>query len=373
MRFQEKYEMDLIYYYSSKMSRGFSVSLIGTLRCLLKRRSELPFDRIKLFTSPKDLEEAKKQFPDVEIISFKDVSNISRDCLIHIPVGPLIYPNSKFLLHLFAVFKRRKLILHDHGDLRTEMRIKWKYMHRLNISYIPSYIFYPYLLKSADKLFVHSYKISKLMRFKYGVKNDVVVPLGLDDFWFEEGGRIELEGEPTIFYHGRLAPEKGVDLLIKGFAEATKEYPKARLYIGGTGPLSKYLMNLCRKFGIAEKVIFLGWVKPKPKPYLSSVNAAIYPSIYEPFSLAILEAFSSVNGPVYYSSHAGINDAVIRAGYSFNVFEPNVENITKIIKDIIEGNYDKEISKKQKEFARRYTHDNVADHYIKIYNSMIQT
>jgi len=101
------------------------------------------------------------------------------------------------------------------------------------------------------------------------------------------------------------------------------------------------------------------------------VDVAIYPSIYEPFSLAILEAFSSVNGPVYYSSHAGINDSVIRAGYSFNVFEPNVENITRIIKDIIEGNCDKEISRKQKEFARRYTHDNVVDHYIKIYNSMI--
>lgn len=371
MCFQEKYEMDLIYYYSSKMSRGFSVSLIGTLRCLLKRRSELPFDRIKLFTSPKDLEEAKKQFPDVEIISFKDVSNISRDCLIHIPLGPLIYPNSKFLLHLFAVFKRRKLILHDHGDLRTEMRIKWKYMHRLNISYIPSYIFYPYLLKSADKLFVPSYRISKLMRSKYGVKNDVVVPCGLDDFWFTEGDKMELEGEPTIFYHGRLSPEKGVDLLIKGFAKATKEYPKARLYIGGTGPCSKYLKNLCRKFGIAEKVIFLGWVKPKP--YLSSVDAAIYPSIHDSFPLTFLEAFSSVNGPVYYSSLAGTNDAVIRAGYNFNVFEPNVENITKIIKDIIEGNYDKRISKKQKEFARRYTHNNIADLYIKIYDSMIQT
>ena len=89
------------------------------------------------------------------------------------------------------------------------------------------------------------------------------------------------------------------------------------------------------------------------------------------FSLAILEAFSSVNGPVYYSSHAGINDAVIRAGYSFNVFEPNVENITKIIKDIIEGNYGKKRSKKQKEFARRYTHNNIANLYIKIYDSMI--
>ena len=299
------------------------------------------------------------------------MSNISRDCLIHIPVGSLIHPNSKFLLHLFAVFKRRKLILHEHGDLRTEMRIKWKYMHRLNISYIPTYIFYPYLLKSADKLLVPSYRISKLMRSEYGVKNDIVIPYGLDDFWFEEGGGIELEGEPTIFYHGRLAPEKGVDLLIKGFAEATKEYPKARLYIGGTGPWSKYLKNLCKRLKIERKVIFLGWVKPKS--YLSSVDAAIYPSIYDPFPVAFLEAFSSVNGPVYYSSFAGTNDAVIKAGYSFNVFEPNVENITRIIKDIIEGNYDKEISKKQKEFARRYTHDNVADYYIKIYNSMVQT
>jgi len=361
--------MDLIYYYPSIMS-GFGVVVTELLKCLLNREEELPFDKIKLFVPIRDLEGVKEQFDRVEIVTFKNINSISKNCLIHIPFGPLIFPNSKFLLHLFAILKRRKFILHEHGDLRTEMRIKWKYLHHLNISYIPSYIFYPYLLKSADKLVVHSYKISKLMRVKYGVKNDVVVPYGLDDFWFEEGGGIELEGEPTIFYHGRLAPEKGVDLLIKGFAEATKEHPKARLYIGGTGPLSKYLMNLCRKFGIAEKVIFLGWVKPKP--YLSSVDAAIYPSIYEPFSLAILEAFSSVNGPVYYSSFAGIHDFVIRDGYDLNVFDPTIDNLTKIIKDIIEGNYDTEIAKQQKEFARRFTWDKIIDQYIRVYDNVLK-
>jgi glycosyltransferase involved in cell wall biosynthesis len=312
--------MDLIYYYPSGMG-GPSAVAKGMLTCLLKREKELPFERIKLFVPAKGLEEVQAQFDDREILIFKDLPRHQKNCLIHIPIAPLIFPNSKFLLHLYAIFKRRKLILQEHGDTRTEMRIKWKYRHYLNISYIPTYIFYPFLLKSADRLIVHSYWMSNLVRSKYGIKNDVVIPNAIDDYWFAESNKtdIELDGEPTFFYHGRLAPEKGVDLLIEGFAKATGNHSKAKLYIAADGPQREYLEGLCMKLGIKKKVLFLGHIKQKNiKTYLRNVDAAIYPSIYDSFSLAILEAFSSANGPVYYSSSAGVHDFVIRDRYALN-------------------------------------------------------
>lgn len=364
--------MDLIYYYSSGIEAPDTVAK-GVLKCLLKREKELPFDKIKLFVPIRDLEEMKEQFGDMEIITLNNLNRASKNCLIHIPVGPLIFPNSKFLLHLFAVFKRRKLILQEHGDTRTEMQIKWKYMHHLNIFYIPTYIFYPLLLKSADKLIVNSYWVSNLARSKYGIKNDVVIPNAIDDFWFDESNKtnIELDGEPTLFYHGRLSPEKGVDLLIEGFAKAIGDHSEAKLFILGDGLQRKQLEKLCVELGIKKNVIFLGYTDfDQLKSYLSGIDAAIYPSIYEPFSLAILEAFSSVNGPVYYSSLAGIHDFVIRNGYALNVFDPTIENISKIIKEIIGGRYDTRVAKQQKEFARRYTWDKVFDDYIKLYNSV---
>lgn len=365
--------MDLIYYYLPG-SGGPNAVAKGVLTGLLKREKELPFERIKLFVPTRDLEEVHEQFGDVEIITFKNLNRESKNCLIHIPMGPLIFPNSKFLVHLFAIFKKRKLILQEHGDVRTEMRIKWKYENRLNVFYIPTYIFYPLLLKSADRLVVHSYWMSNLARSKYGVENDVAIPNAIDDFWFDGSNKTnnELEGEPTIFYHGRLAPEKGVELLIKGFAKEIDKNSKVKLYVSGDGPQRKQLEKTCVELGIKKNVIFLGYIGLNQlKSYLNNVDAAIYPSIYEPFSLAILEAFSSVNGPVYFSKRAGIYDFVVRDGYSLNAFEPDADNISKIIKEILTGNYNKLLVKQQKEFARRCTWDKIIDHYIKVYDDVL--
>lgn len=361
--------MDLIYYYPRRADAPSNVAR-NVFKYLMKREKELPFENIKLFTSPKYVEWVQRQFDNFKVITYKDLNRESKNCMIHIPVSPLIYPNSKFLLHLFAIFKRRKLILQEHGDARTEIRIKWK--TNLNVFYVPAYIFQPYLLKSADRLIVHSYRISNLARSKYGVKNIVVIPNGIEDFWFDESDKtnIELDGDPNLFYHGRLSSEKGVDSLIKGFAKTIKGHPKMKLYISGVGPQQRQLERLTMELGIEKNVVFLGFVK-QLKTYLEVVDGAIYPSRYEPFSLAILEAFSSMNGPVYYSNLAGINDFVVRDGYNLNAFDPTVENISKIIKEIIEGNYDVQVVRQQKEFARQYVWHRVIDQYIKLYNNFV--
>jgi len=364
--------MELIYYYPWRMDAPSRVAR-GIFRNLLKREKELPFENIKLFTSSKYAEWVQKQFSDLEVLTFKNLTNLWRDSVIHIPIGPLIYPNSKFLLHLFAILKRKKLILQCHGDIRTEMKLKFKYEHSLKISYIPTYIAVPYLFKSADKLIVNSYIMSNLVRAKYGVKNKVVIPNGIDDFWFAESDvtNVELEGDQNFFFHGRLSPEKGVDLLIKGFAKAISENSKARLYIAADEAQRERFENFCRKLGVDKKVIFVGYIGQKDiKTYLSNVDAAIYPSRFDSFSLAILEAFSSANCPVYFSKQAGIYDFVVRDGYNLNAFEPTVENISKIIKEIAKGNYNKEVIRRQKEFAKRYTWDSVIGQYIKLYTNI---
>lgn len=364
--------MDLIYYYPWRADAPSAVAR-NIFKYLQRHEKELSLENIRLFTSSKYVEQIQKQFIDTEVIMYKDLCNLRENSIIHIPIGPLVFPNSKFLLHLFAIAKRKKLILQCHGDIRTEMQLKFKYEHSLNISFIPTYMVVPYLFKSADKLIVNSYNMSNLVRAKYEVTNEVVIPNGINDFWFDENDKtnIDLDGEPIIFYHGRLSPEKGVDLLIHGFAKAIRSYPKAKLYIAADRLKREYLKKLCIKLGIEKNVMFLGYLKQKDiKTYLSNVDAAIYPSRYDSFSLAILEAFSSANCPVYFSKEAGIHDFVVQDGYNLNAFEPTVENISKIIKEIAEGNYDREVVGGQKEFTKRYTWDGVIGQYIKLYNNI---
>jgi len=364
--------MDLLYYYPL---RGGAPANVGRniFIHLLKRRKELPFDKIILFVPIRDLKEVQKQFSDLKVITFINLNSISKNSLVHVPVSPLIYPNSKFLLHLFATFTRMKFMLNYHGDMRKELQLKFRYEHSFNILYIPSYITMPYLLRSADKLIVHSYLMSNLVESKYAVKSDVVIPNAIEESWFDESDNrpIELDGEPTFFYHGRLSPEKGVDLLLKGFSNAVGKSSKAVLYIAADGSQRKYLEKLCRNFGIENKIVFLGFIDKKGiKSYLKSVDMAIYPSTWDNFPLAILEALSSAKCPVYFSKQAGIYDFVVRDGFRLNAFEPTVEKISKIIKDVIDGKRNEQVVKQQKEFARRYMWDNVIDQYIELYNQL---
>lgn len=371
-RTYREFKMDLIYYYPLRGGAPANVAR-SVFMHLQERREELPFEDIKLYVASKYAKKVQRHFDDFEVITYKDINSISRNSVIHIPVSPLIYPNSKFLLHLSAILRRRKLILNYHGDIRKEMQLNLKYEHSLNVSNIPSYIAMPYLLKSADKLIVNSYLMSNLVKTKYGVKNCVVIPNGIDNFWFEENNEtnVELEGSPIFFYHGRLSPEKGVDLLIKGFAEAIRKHSNAKLYIAADGSQREYLKNLCMKLGIERNVAFLGFLnKEKIKAYLKSVDAAIYPSIWDNFPLSFLEAFSSANCPVYFSKEAGIHDFVIRDGYRLKAFDPTVDDISNIIKDVIDGSSNNQIVKQQKEFARRYTWNKVINQYIELYNQI---
>jgi glycosyltransferase involved in cell wall biosynthesis len=358
--------MDLIYYYPHKYDPP---SMVGrtVLSYLLKREAELPFEHIKLFTSKRYVEEAKKRL-NIDVMTWKDLKNISRRDIIHIPISPIIMPNYKFLLHLFALLKQIKLILQCHGEMRMETKIKIKYQHSLDIQYLPTYIFAPYLLKSADLLITHSYMMQDYIK-KYGVKNVVVIPNGIDDFWFEDSNvDLELEGI-SIFYHGRLSPEKGIEILLRGFGESLDN--NVKLYIAGRGSQEEYLFRLCRKIGIEKRVIFLGWLnRDKIRAYLNNVTAAIYPSLWDNFPLTYLEAFSSANCPVYFSRRAGIFDFVRREGYVLNAFEPSIENISKIINEITNERYDRKVVTLQREFARGYSWDLIINNYIKLYKDM---
>ena len=364
--------MNLIYYYPPGNDAPAKVGKM-VFKHLIKRKDDLPFDDLKLFTSPKYVEHAQKEFVDVEIVTYSNFST-SNDDVVHIPVSPIIMPNSKFLLHLYAIFRKMPLILQYHGDVRKTTMLKLKYEHTINIFEIPTFVGMPFLLRNANMVITHSSILSDLIKDEYNVKNTMTIPNGIDDFWFgDDVVEFNVDGEPAIFYHGRLSAEKGVDLLIKGFSKATGNHSKAKLYIAGDGPLRKQLEKLCMKLGVEKKVIFLGYLDINDiRSYLKNVDAAVYPSRSEQFPLAFLEAFSSVNGPVYYSSFGGINDFAVQNGYSLNVFEPTIENISTIVNDILLGNHDTQIINQQKGFAMRCTWDKVIDSYIKLYSDLLK-
>lgn len=316
----------------------------------------------------------RDKYHNTEISSFRDLFKLSNNQIIHLTMSPIVFPNRKFLLYLLSLLNHKKLIINYHGDPKTEFHIKLSNRDLRFLIHFPNYVLAPLILKSADVVIVNSNIMKNTFRKKYKIKNLVVIPNGIDPSWLNSKNvRYDLkDGNPkvfTLFYHGRLAPEKGVEILIESIYNLTAKYNKdIKLYIAGEGVQGKYLKELCVKLGIEEKVVFLGKVPLKTlQSYLYSVDAAIYPSIYEPFSLAVLEALSTVEGPVIYSKNIGINDFVLKEGFNFYTFEPSIEGISNSIKMVLDKKCDERIHYKQKEFAYRYTWDNIVDEYIQIY------
>lgn len=363
--------MDLLYFCTFGNSGPNKVSR-KIIEHLIERIDDLPFDNIKLVVPTKDEKLAMDKFKNIEIVRARNFGKYVPNSVVHIPITPFVAPNKKFLLHMYSLLKNTKLIVHLRGDLRTEMRIKLKKDHSINLIHIPSYILLPQLLRSADVTITHSYLMQNILN-KYKVEKSIVIPHGIDDFWNNKYGLIpiELKGNPTFFYHGRLSPEKGVDLLLEGFARSIKSNYNSILYIGGSGDQMNDLKKLCMKLGIQNNVTFLGNLNDAEiKTYLHHVNASFYPSLIDNFPLAILEALSCANGPVFFSKFAGIFDFVKREGYNLHTFKPSIDNICKIFEDIDKGTVE-DLIDEQRMFANRYAWDKVIDMYIEMYNDIL--
>ncbi|MGR5450245.1 glycosyltransferase family 4 protein [Vibrio sp. PNB22_2_2] len=112
-----------------------------------------------------------------------------------------------------------------------------------------------------------------------------------------------------ILFLGRLGERKGVKDLIDAFAIVVKNYPNARLTLGGDGAIDTFKQQV-ERLGISHNVDFLGWVAGEQKNlWLSKADVYCLPSYNEGFPMGVLEAMSA-SIPVVASTAGGIPDAI---------------------------------------------------------------
>jgi glycosyltransferase involved in cell wall biosynthesis len=96
---------------------------------------------------------------------------------------------------------------------------------------------------------------------------------------------------PVALYSGRLAPEKGVDLLVAAWAEARRRGVLGTLCLVGEGPERAALERRARGLGVAGAVRFAGAAQDLV-PWLRAADAFVLPSRQEGTSVALLEAMA---------------------------------------------------------------------------------
>jgi glycosyltransferase involved in cell wall biosynthesis len=124
----------------------------------------------------------------------------------------------------------------------------------------------------ADISFVTNDYERKLLKEKYFI-NSITLPHGIDEAYYKLSNaatsfrmKYNVEGK-VIAFIGRIHPTKGVDLLIKAFAEVIKKEPSAILVIAGSGD-RRYLkkcLKLAEKIGLKERVKYFGYLSEEDK------------------------------------------------------------------------------------------------------------
>lgn len=142
-------------------------------------------------------------------------------------------------------------------------------------------------------------------------------------------GRYQLNTDYLIFV-GTIQPRKNLERLIEAFSQA--KIGLDLVLVGKRGWLSESIYTAPRKYGVQDRVKFLGHVPNEDLPSLyGGAKALVFPSLYEGFGLPILEALACET-PVLTSNSTSLPEVGGQAAVYVNPL--SVDSIRKGIEDI---------------------------------------
>jgi glycosyltransferase involved in cell wall biosynthesis len=98
--------------------------------------------------------------------------------------------------------------------------------------------------------------------------------------------------ETRIVAAGRLAPQKGFDLLLSAFVEVAHRVPSATLSIFGEGPERGALQSQAERLGIADRARLPG-LTSSPGEWIAAADIFVLSSRFEGFPNVLLEALAA--------------------------------------------------------------------------------
>ncbi|MGG1661643.1 1,4-alpha-glucan branching protein domain-containing protein [Brevibacillus sp. NRS-1366] len=191
------------------------------------------------------------------------------------------------------------------------------------------------LTAASDRVLVCShYMGQEVMRlFSVAQEKLSVIYNGVEAVAAREGDLQQLRQElglgdgPILFFVGRLVREKGVHLLVEAVVRLAGAYPALKLVIAGKGPMEADLKRLAVQMGVADRVLFLGFVDDVRRNQLFCLaDVAVFPSLYEPFGIVALEAMA-FGTPLLVADTGGLREIVRHGENGATMYTGDVESL----------------------------------------------
>ncbi len=204
--------------------------------------------------------------------------------------------------------------------------------------------------RSADAIVAGSDEDRTHLIKDYGVKPGRVhvIPGGVDLQLFSPRprclarSRVGFGREPVALFVGRMEPVKGVETLLRALAlvgnGSTNGNGVCLALIGGASgpsPYLRHLEDLARTLGVSEHLEFLGPKSHAELPdYYSAADCCVFPSLYESFGLAALEALAC-GAEVVASDTGGFRQTLGQAKCALLVPPGDAQSLARAIHQVI--------------------------------------
>lgn len=276
---------------------------------------------------------------------WSEIKDIKPD-IIHLQ-GSNISP---YLIYTLFLARNKKIVITLHSNLIQELlaheKLKVNSLRHKIIKFVVQYTF-----KRADRIISvgSSLKESIIKESNYDISNKVVLlPNGVDtnlfDFKIDKKkvrDKLNISKKDFIIFHAKsFVPNNGQRYLIKAFNTSLKSFPNSKLILAGEGPLKQESVELCKKLGISNNVMFLGDVPHNKIPFLMAASdLVVIPSISinkleESSCILALEAMA-MKKPVIATNIGGLKDSIINGKTGILVNDKNPDEISININKLI--------------------------------------
>jgi glycosyltransferase involved in cell wall biosynthesis len=268
---------------------------------------------------------------------------------------------------------RKTVLTRHHSDAVHEIASPLKRKFYLSLD--------SYISRKADRIIAPSRMVRDFLVEKESVPDEKVsiIPYGQTTERFDAVTAEKVEAVKTelgmtknlaLVNVSRLFHRKGHRYLFEAFGELRKEGLDATLYLVGDGNYRTELEKMTSKFGIADRVRFLGW-RDDALTIMAAADIIVHPSLEDALSSAVIEAIM-LEKPIIASDISGVRDTLDDGKYGEIVEAASVEAIssglTKVIDDLDAARLE---AKEGKQFLLGYMNaEGVAQRYVDVYRDL---
>ena len=288
--------------------------------------------------------------------------------VIRIGVKPLI-PGCRTLAYKYLLYKTKKAlekysicihdfdIIHSHAlfmggyiGLKLSQKYQIPFVHTEHTSGLIAQpeqyskadrkIIQEVLLNASKTLFVSKFALEKtLIQYSISPSSNIEVLNNIVASVFFEVEINHFESNPFRYLViSRLHSRKGNELLLQGWKEVVKLYPRAQLTIAGEGPEKEKLIGITQTLNLKDSVIFLPHLsRTEVLKQIKQHHVLISVSRLETFGLTVAEA-QAIGKPVVVTDSGGVRDIVTKE--TGIICESHVNELAKALIEI-QVNYEK--------------------------------